>query len=683
MAQVEPVTDLQSVQQRVEELRQQINYHNYRYYALDSPEISDAAYDALFQELLALESAHPELASPDSPTQRVGAAPQEGFGVVTHRIPMLSLANAFTPDQLRAWYTRVRNLAGRDVEEFVLEPKLDGLAVSLLYENRRLTVGATRGDGVRGEDITSNIRTIRSVPLTLEKDAPTVLEARGEVFLSRSAFNRINDERADQGQPLFANPRNAAAGSVRQLDSRITARRPLDFIAYSVGLWDGGPALPRTHWELLDQLRAFGFKTNPRNDRCRGIDEVIARCQAWEHQREQLEYEIDGVVVKINDRALHEELGSVGREPRWAIAFKFPPIQATTLLREIGINVGRTGSLNPFAILEPVRVGGVTIKLASLHNEEDIARKDIRIGDTVIVQRAGEVIPQVIGPVVSKRTGQERQFHMPTHCPVCGAPVIKPEGEAMRRCTGGATCPAQRFELLKHFVSRPAMDIQGIGEHLADELIRAGLVHDPADLYALKKEQLVELERLGEKSAENVLANIEGSKSRPLSRVLHALGIRYVGERTAEILAEGFGSMDRLLAATREELIDTEGIGPKIGDSIYEFLHAAANLRVIEKLKAAGVNMSEDSTGTPGEDQLLAGTVWVFTGRLDRWTRLAAEERVRSLGANVADNVTRKTTHVVVGEEPGSKLGRAQQLGVPILSEAAFEETVEATGNKQ
>lgn len=673
MAGGERDVDLQAIHARVEELRQLITYHNYRYFVLDAPEISDAEYDALFQELLALEAAHPELGSPDSPTQRVGATPQEAFGVVEHRVPMLSLGNAFSPEQLTAWYGRARNLLGRGVDRFVLEPKLDGLAVSIFYENGRLKVGATRGDGERGEDITANVRTIRTVPLTLAQAAPGALEVRGEVYLSRAAFARINDERMREGQALFANPRNAAAGSVRQLNPRVTARRPLDFVAYAVGYAEGGE-LPRSHWGLLEQLAAWGFKVNPRNSCCVGVEEVVRRCLAWEHERESLDYEVDGVVVKIDDRAIHEELGAVGREPRWAIAYKFPPTQATTRLLDIGINVGRTGSLNPFAVLEPVKVGGVTVKLASLHNEEDIARKDIRIGDTVLVQRAGEVIPQVIGPVVSRRTGSERPFRMPSACPVCNAPVVKSEDEAMARCTGGVACAAQRYELIRHFASRPAMDIQGVGEKLVAALIEQGLVSDPADLYSLRKEQLVELERLADKSAENVLAAIEGSKAHPLSRLLHALGIRYVGERTAEILAGRFGSMERLLEATEEELVDAEGIGPKIGRSVYEHLRSEGARRVIDKLRAAGVNMAQRASEAAGLP--LSGTLWVFTGRLEGWTRLAAEERVKGLGGAIGDAVTRKTTHVVVGEEPGSKLRRAQQLAVPILDEATFEAMV-------
>jgi len=587
---------------------------------------------------------------------------------------MLSLANAFSPDDLNNWYGRVKNLAGREVNGFVLEPKLDGLAVSILYENGQLKVGATRGDGLRGEDITQNVRTIRSVPLTLSKDAPPLIEVRGEVFLSRKAFERINEERADQGHPLFANPRNAAAGSLRQLDSRITARRPLDFIAYAVGLFEGADQ-PRYHWELLQLLASLGLKINPRNSQADTIEDVATRALAWEHQRESLEYDIDGVVVKVNDRALHDELGWVGREPRWAIAYKFPPTQATTKLRDIGINVGRTGSLNPFAILEPVPIAGVIVKLASLHNEEDIARKDIRVGDIVIVQRAGEVIPQVIGPVVSRRTGEEREFHMPEKCPVCDSPVIKPEGEAMARCTGGpAICPAQRFELIRHFASRGAMDIEGVGEKLVGALLQAGLISDPADLYTLTKEQLAAMERFADKSAENVIGSIAASKRRPLTRVLNGLGIRYVGERTAEILSDRFGSMDALLAATEEELVDTEGIGPKIGRSVYEHLQSDRLREIIQKLRDAGVNMVQENGRIEG--LALSGSNWVFTGRLDRWTRLAAEDRVKSLGGAIADSVTKKTTHVVVGEDPGSKIKRAEQLGIPILSEAEFEELV-------
>lgn len=664
--------DLLTVKARVEELRRLINYHNYRYYVLDSPEISDGEYDALMQELRELESTYPELQSPDSPTRRVGAGPVEAFGVVEHRVPMLSLANAFGKDPLLAWHKRVSDLLGRPATDFVLEPKIDGLAVSLTYRNGRLAVGATRGDGSRGEDITANIRTIRSVPLSIPEWAPREIEVRGEVFLSRSAFEKINEERMAEGQPLFTNPRNAAAGSVRQLDPRITARRPLDIILYGVGYCD--QRLPPTHWEVLQFLASMGFKTNPLNERVETIDAVAARCQEWEHRRHDLSYEIDGVVVKLNDLDLQQELGAVGREPRWAIAYKFAPTQATTRLLDIGINVGRTGSLNPFAVLEPVKVAGVTIKLATLHNEEDIQRKDIRIGDIVLVQRAGEVIPQVIGPIVDRRTGQERVFQMPDRCPVCGAPVVKPKGEAMSRCTGGYSCPAQRFELLKHFVSRDAMDIEGMGEVLCSQLMKAGLVEDVADLYSLTKEQIVRLERKAEKSAQNLLESIERSKTRPLSRLLFALGIRYVGQQNAEALANAFGSLDALMSASYDSIAAVEGIGPKIAGSVVEYFSQERNRRVIEKLRAAGLRFTQEERKPKALP--LSGLNFVVTGRLKNYSRLQIEHRIKEMGGNVSDTVSRKTDYLVVGEEPGSKLKRAQQLGVRIIDEEQFEALV-------
>ncbi len=666
-------TDLLAIQARAEELRRLINYHNYRYYVLDQPEISDAEYDRLMNELREIEAAHPELQSPDSPTQRVGATPAEAFRVVQHRIPMLSLANAFSEEQLRAWYARATRLAGRELRGFTVEPKVDGLAVSLVYEERRLAVGATRGDGFHGEDITQNLRTIRRVPLSLPEQAPRVLEVRGEVFLSKDAFRRINDERAREGQPLFANPRNAAAGSVRQLDPRITARRPLDIIIYQVGWYEGGE-LPRSHWQTLQCLKELGFPVNPANVYCDTFEETVRCALAWEQRRETLDYEIDGAVIKIDDLDVQRELGEVGREPRWAIAYKFPPTQATTKLLDIGINVGRTGSLNPYAILEPVQVAGVTIKLAALHNEEDIRRKDIRIGDWVIIQRAGEVIPQVIGPIVSRRTGQERPFELPATCPACGTPIERVPGEAMARCPNWFGCPAQRYERLKHFVSRDAMDIETIGEKLAEALFRSGLVQDVADLYSLTKEQLLTLERMGDKSAQNVLDNIAASKNRPLARLIFALSIRHVGLQTAQLLAAHFKSLDALMAATVDEIDAIEGIGPKIAESVVEFFAAEENRKVIEKLRRAGVRMQDDGGGRDGLP--LAGLTFVVTGRLQGYTRLQIEQRIRELGGQVADSVTKKTTHVIVGEDPGSKAARARQLGKPMLDEAAFEALV-------
>lgn len=665
--------DLQDLQARAEALRQQINYHNYRYHVLDAPEISDGEYDRLLEELRSIESDHPELQSPDSPTQRVGAGPAEQFAVVPHRVPMLSLANAFSADTLRSWHERISRLAGREVVGFTIEPKIDGLAIMLRYERGRLSIGATRGDGLNGEDITANLKTVRSVPLVLHAAPPALLEVRGEVYLTRAAFQKINDERASSGQPLFANPRNCAAGSVRQLDSRITARRPLDVFIYALGDVEGWQ--PRSQWEMLEAFRRWGFKTNPHNARAESIDDVIAACAAWEHRRESLAYDIDGVVVKVDDLDLQSELGAVGREPRWAIAFKFPPMQATTKLLDIGINVGRTGSLNPFAILEPVQVSGVTVRLATLHNEDDIRRKDIRIGDTVLVQRAGEVIPQVIGPILSKRPPSAEPYALPTACPVCGSPVVRPAGEAMARCTGGfATCVAQRYELLKHFVGRGAMDIETIGEKLAWALIDAKLVYDPGDLYMLSKEQLLELERMGDKSVQNVLDNIQSSKTRPLSRVLFGLGIRYVGEQTAELLARAFGSTERLRQAGLEEIVDVPGVGPKIGESVHAWFRDPRNLQLLDKLHMHGVGGAAETAGAEGP---LAGLTIVVTGRLEHHTRTQIEQRIKDLGGTVGDSVSKKTSYLVAGEEAGSKLAKAQKLGTPVLDEAGFLALIE------
>ncbi|MBV9168819.1 MAG: NAD-dependent DNA ligase LigA [Chloroflexi bacterium] len=669
--------DLEQLKTRTAELRQQINYHNYRYYVLDSPEVSDADYDALMQELREIESDHPELQSPESPTQRVGAGPAAQFAVVQHRVPMLSLANAFNPDALRAWYDRITRLIGREIKHFTIEPKIDGLAIMLRYERGRLDIGATRGDGFNGEDITANLKTIRSVPLTLNETPPERIEVRGEVYLSRAAFQKINDERAAAGQPLFANPRNCAAGSVRQLDSRITARRPLDVFIYALGEAVGWQ--PRSQWEMLEAFARWGFRTNPNNARAESIDQVVKACTDWEHRRETLAYEIDGVVVKVDDLDLQSELGVVGREPRWAIAFKFPPVQATTLLKSIEVNVGRTGSLNPFAVLEPVKVGGVTVSQATLHNEDDIRRKDIRVGDTVLVHRAGEVIPQVIGPILSKRPPDTQPYELPSVCPVCGSPVVRPAGEAMARCTGGfATCVAQRFELLKHFASRGAMDIEAVGEKLASSVIQSGLVYDPSDLYLLTKEQLIALERIGDKSAQNVLDNIRASKSRSLTRVLFALGIRYVGYQTAELLAHAFGSMNGVRDASLDQIVEVEGVGPKIGESVYAWFHEPENVRLVEKLQEYGVEMRDDAAVQGGP---LAGLTLVVTGRLEHFSRTQIEQRIKELGGSVGDSVSKKTSYLVAGDEAGSKLAKAQKLGTPILDEAGFVSLIEERSN--
>ncbi|MBM3154371.1 MAG: NAD-dependent DNA ligase LigA [Chloroflexi bacterium] len=662
------MASLAEAKERVQKLRELLNHHNYRYYVLDSPEISDAEYDQLMRELQKLEEEHPELVTPDSPTQRVGAAPLEAFGVVEHTQPLLSLANAFDDDELDAWYKRASNLLEGRQTDFVCELKMDGLAVALTYVNGLLEVGATRGDGFRGENITQNLKTIRSIPLSVPKDAPRRFEVRGEVYLPKAGLKKLNLEREKEGLPLFANPRNAAAGSVRQLDSRITAQRPLDIFIYGLG-WAEGKAMPETHWEIMQYLKSLGFKTNPNNALCKTLDEVKAYYKRWLDRLETLPYDADGVVVKINRIAYQDELGYVGREPRWAIAYKFPATQGTTRLLDIGINVGRTGSLNPYAIMEPVQVGGVIIKQAALHNEEDIHRKDIRIGDWVIIQRAGEVIPEIVGPIPSRRTGKEKIFHMPKRCPVCGAEVIKPEGEAMHRCTNAA-CPAQALEKIKHFASRGAMDMEGVGEKLCQALFEAGLVKDTADLYYLSREQLVNLERMADKSATNILKSIEASKERPLARVIFALGIPQIGSETADLLVEHFSSIDELAQAPSEKLLEIPSIGPKIADSILAFFRQKENQHIIEKMRKAGVKLDERKA--KARDLPLAGLEFVITGRLDSSPRPEAEARIKALGGKAGSDVTRKTNYMVVGTDPGSKLARAQSLGTTILSEEEF-----------
>ena len=670
--------DLHDVAARIEDLRAQINYHNQRYYVMDAPEISDAEYDALMEKLRQLEAKNPELITADSPTQRVGAAPVEAFGVVEHHIPMLSLGNVFSEDELMAWHKRTAALAGEQGFDFTCELKLDGLAVAVTYLDGKLVTGATRGDGYRGEDVTSSLRTIRSVPLTLSGSVPPRLEVRGEVFLSKDGFRRLNDQRARDGLPLFANPRNAAAGSVRQLDPRLTAQRPLDMFVYAA--YAEGNSLPDRHWDRLEAMKKLGFKTNPYNKLCRSIEEVKSYYQESLSNRESLPYDADGIVAKINPIALQEKLGHVGREPRWAVAYKFPPVQGTTVLESIEINVGRTGSLNPYAVLRPVSIGGVTIKHAALHNEDDIRRKDIRIGDTVIVQRAGDVIPEIIGPVTSKRTGDEREFHMPAACPRCGSDIIRPPGEAMHRCTNAA-CPAQALEKLKHFVSRGAMDIDGVGEKLCAALFEAGMVRDVADLYYLgdKRQQLLDMPGKKEKSVGKILDSIETSKHRPLARVIFALGIPHIGAQTAEILAARYHSLDALARASVEELQSISSIGPKIAESVYSFFRQEGNRHIIDKLNKAGVRMEEERKAEPA-GLPFAGREFVLTGKLESMTRPQADERIKEFGGSTGASVTRKTTHVIAGTDAGSKLDKARSIDVIILSEEDFLKMLEEKG---
>ena len=671
--------------ERIEKLRAEINRHNRLYYVLDNPEISDSEYDGLMRELQKLEEEFPQFLTPDSPTQRVGAEPLAAFGVVNHPRPLLSLGNVFSDEELMTWYNRTARLVGNTPFDFVGEHKIDGLAVALTYVDRQFVTGATRGDGYRGENITQNLRTIRSIPLSVPKDAPSRFEVRGEVFLPRSGFHKLNQERAAEGLPLFANPRNAAAGSVRQLDSRITARRPLDIYIYMLGYAEG-KAVPSTHWEAMAWLKELGFKINPNNSLLKDIGDVKEYYRTWEQRREGLTYEADGVVIKINQLALHEELGDIGHEPRWAIAYKFPAVQGTTVLKSIEISVGRTGTLNPYAVLEPVSVGGVTIKSAALHNEDDIRRKDIREGDTVIIQRAGEVIPEVLGPVLSKRTGKEKEFSLLEKlkdkdgravCPECGHDVIRPEGEVMYYCVNAA-CPAQAQQRIEHFASKGAMDIRGIGENISATLYRLGLVKDPADLYSLRKEQLAELEKMGEKSAANIINAISASKERALWRVIYALGIRHIGEEMAGVLADEFHSVDDLAKASRERLMEIGAVGPKIAESVTAFFSQQENLDIIRRLKQAGVKLAEKVA--PKKDLPLSGKEFVVTGKLELFSRQQAEARIRALGGAVKENVTRRTDCVVAGADPGSKLARATELGIEILNEQQFIELLEKAG---
>ena len=672
------MASIADVKQKINRLRELLNYHNHRYYVLDSPEISDAEYDKLMRELKQLEDEHPELITPDSPTQRIGAEPVAAFGVVEHPQPLLSLANAFSDEELDAWYKRVSNLLGGRKTELVCELKIDGLAVALTYVNGLLEVGATRGDGLRGENITQNLRTINSIPLSVPKEAPPRFEVRGEVYLPKTGFKKLNEERAREDLPLFANPRNAAAGSVRQLDPRITAQRPLDIFIYALG-WAEGKSVPDTHWEIMQYLKSLGFKLNPNNALCRTIDEAKTFYARWVKNQEALPYEADGVVVKVNSIPYQVELGYVGREPRWAIAYKFPAVQGVTRLVDIGINVGRTGSLNPYAILEPVQVGGVTISHAALHNEEDIHRKDIRIGDLVVIQRAGEVIPEIVEPIVSRRTGKEKIFHMPKRCPVCDAEVIKPEGEAMHRCTNAA-CPAQALERIKHFVGRGTMDIEGIGERMSQALFDAGLIKDVGDLYSLTRDQLLGLEKIADKSAANILNSIEKSKDRPLPRVIFALGIPNIGDQTAELLAEHFSSIDELARASKEQLQEIPSIGPKIADSVLAFFRQKQNQKIIDKLRNAGVKLEVEKAKRG--DLPLDGLDFVITGRLETFPREEVEAKIKELGGKAGSDVTRKTSFLVVGEDPGSKLARAQSLGTKTLTEKEFLELLKKAENK-
>jgi DNA ligase (NAD+) len=665
-------------------LRRELERHNRLYHVEDAPEIDDAAYDALFRELVALEEGDPGLRTTDSPTQRVGAVATSGFAEVRHLQPMLSLANARNPDELLAWDLRVRRgleAAGRDdALRYVTEPKIDGLAISLVYRDGVLERGATRGDGIVGEDVTANLRTVRTVPLRLElaegETPPPLVEVRGEIYLPIAAFARLNEERAAQGLATFMNPRNSAAGSLRQRDSAQTASRPLALWCYAIGAREGLEL--GSHSEALAWLGAHGFRVNPLTAQHDDIDSVVSACSQLGERRADLDYDIDGVVVKVDSYAEQELLGVVGRDPRWAIAFKFPPTTVVTRLLDIGINVGRTGNLNPFAMLEPVVVGGVVVKLATLHNEDDILRKDIRIGDYVVVQRAGDVIPQVVGPLTARRDGHEKVFAMPANCPACNTPVERVEGEVRHRCPN-PSCPSRGLEALRHFVSRGALDIDGVGEKLVARFWELGLVRRPSDLYRLTVDDLLPLEGFGQLSAENAIASIDASRTQPFSRVLFGLGIPHVGFVTAEALARQLGSMDALRAAGVQEIEVAEGVGPVIADAVAAWFADPDHAALVDELASAGLTMETPLDERAPAAGPLTGMSFVLTGALERRSRDEAAAEIVALGGKVTGSVSKKTTYVVAGESPGSKLAKAESLGIEVLDESAFDALISSS----
>ncbi len=663
--------------QRLTELREAIHHHDYLYYAEARPEVSDAEYDALMRELRELEAAFPDLVVADSPTQRVAGQPVEAFRPVEHRAVMLSLDNAMSPDDLREFEARLRRALPGAAVSYVCEPKIDGLGIALLYERGRFVRGATRGDGRMGEDVTANLRTIRSLPLTLKGRLAALpeVEVRGEVFMPRAEFARLNKTLEEAGEATFANPRNAAAGAVRQKDPTVSAQRPLDIFLYHLGHAPGFDA--GTHGGAIDALREAGLKTNPQTTRCATLEDVLAYCARLEAERDSLGYDADGVVVKVDSLEQQRRLGSTAHHPRWAIAYKFAARQATTVVQAIEVNVGKTGALTPVAKLTPVPLAGVVISNVSLHNEDEIRRKDVRVGDTVLIERAGDVIPYVVQVIAAKRPPEAAPYTFPDQCPACGGVAFRPEGEAYWRCMNAA-CPAQLKERLRHFGSRRAMDIEGLGEAAIDQLVDRGLVKDFADLYRLTADQLAELERFAEKSAENLAAAIAGSKSRGLARLLNALGIRLVGERVARLLATRFGTMERLAAASQQELADVHGIGDVIAASVRKFFDESANAAVLRALGDLGVDLTERGATVDGPKPL-AGKTFVLTGTLATLTRDTARERIEALGGRVTSAVTRKTTYVVVGEAAGSKADDARRLGVPTLDEHAFLDLTGAT----
>jgi len=663
---------------RIRALRDQINRHNYLYYVLDAPEIPDSEYDRLLRELQTLERQFPELVTRDSPTQRVGATPLAEFGQVRHEVPMLSLDNAFDEQEVRDFERRAHERLGTSTHlAYTAEPKLDGLAISLVYEHGVLARGATRGDGTVGEDVTQNVRTIPSVPLRLMGQGfPTLLEARGEIFMPRKGFEKLNARVARKNEKIFANPRNAAAGSLRQLDARITASRPLEFFAYAWGQIEGGK-LPERHSEVLARFRDWGLRTNPENRVVHGVDGCLQFYRQMAVKRDRLPYQIDGVVYKVDRLDLQRQLGFVARAPRWAIAHKFPAEEAMTVLRAVEFQVGRTGALTPVARLEPVFVGGATVSNATLHNMDEVERKDVRVGDTVIVRRAGDVIPEVVSVVLTQRPKNTRRVRLPRTCPVCGSEVLRLEGEAVARCSGGSYCAAQRKELIRHFASRRALDIEGLGEKLVEQLVDAGLVHTPADIFGLTVPQLADLERMGEKSAENLVQAIEHARHTTLARFLYALGTREVGETTAQALARHFGTLEALMKADATALVQVPDVGPVVAAAVVAFFHEPHNRQVIGALRKAGVQWPEHAGAQHTGSGPLSGKTFVLTGTLAGMTREDAKAGIQALGGKVSGSVSGKTDYLVVGAGPGSKLAEARKLGIGLMDEAVFRRLLE------
>ncbi|MDR6225895.1 NAD-dependent DNA ligase LigA [Desmospora profundinema] len=663
--------DRAQAEQRIHSLRKELEEHNYRYHILDEPIVSDAEFDRMMQELLRLEEEYPDLVTPDSPSQKVGGEPLPHFEKVEHRIPMLSLGNAFSFDDLKDFDGRIRRLSGREAVDYVCELKIDGLAVSIRYEDGRMVRGATRGDGRTGENITQNLKTIRSLPLKLRESV--TLEVRGEAFLPKKEFERINAQKEEKGEAVFANPRNAAAGSLRQLDPKLAAERALDIFLYGIGEIEGTD-VPHTHTASLDLLRRLGLKVNPDRVTVKGIDDVMDFVNHWRDHRMELDYEIDGIVIKVDDLSLREELGFTAKSPRWAIAYKFPAEEGVTVLRGIEINVGRTGAVTPTAVLDPVTLAGTTVKRASLHNEDIIREKDIKIGDHVIVKKAGDIIPEVVGVLTEHRTGEEKPYSMPTECPECGSGLVRLEGEVALRCIN-PQCPAQTREGIIHFVSRGAMNIEGLGEKVVTQLFEAGLIRGPADLYDLKEEDVLPLERMGEKSVDNLLNAIRVSKGNSLERILFGLGIRFVGSKGAQVLAAHFKNIHSLMEADRDELESIDEIGPKMAESIVTYFEKPEVQETIRRLEHAGVNLVYQGPDPGREvvvDSPFAGKTVVLTGTLESMSRKDAGARIEALGGKVTGSVSKSTDLLVAGVKAGSKLKKAQDLGVPVVEEKEF-----------